>query len=77
MKPLKKIWSAIDGKKMITGILVAIFTGVASVLKKQYPAVFGFITDDMILTAAAGAAALIVGGGAHKVVKAKSKNGGK
>lgn len=77
MNILKSIWSKIDGKKLITGVLVSILTGVVTALKKQYPGAFGFITDEMILTAAGTGAAFIIGGGAHKIVKSKTKNGGK
>jgi len=78
MNALKGIWQAMDGKKMITGILVCVLTAVVKGAQVKFPQLFGVvhITDEMILTAAAAGAALIVGGGAHKAVKANAKKNG-
>jgi len=68
-----KIWNAIDGKKLITGLLVAILTAAAKIIQMKYPMVGALITDDMILGAAVGAATFISVGVTHKVVKAVKK----
>ncbi len=72
-KTFLKFWSAIDGKKLITGILIAIMTGGVQALRVSQPKLMAIfpITDDMITVAAGTAATFIVGGAVHKVVKNK------